>query len=1478
MIRVIRKRWLSMLLTLAMVISLFPVVTLPAYAAVSSRNFNLLPPQESSFGGFTYSIDSINDAAVAQAPVPSTNAGLTVNEGAEATITDTLLKTTDSDTAAASITYTIGTAPIHGTLKKSGIILSAGGSFTQDDIDNSLVAYTHDGGETSADSFTFTVSDGTNILSTETFAITVTPVNDAPVIAAPASIPVTENVTMALTGISFSDADAGSGAIEAMFSVPSGTLSASTGGGVTAGGTDSALTLTGTCANINTYISGGSLFYTSAFNANGSVTLTVSGNDSGYTGGGGPQTTSTTVQLNITPRNDAPTLSGGPYMWAGTDEDTPSSSVIVSSILEAVHGQDVDGNPLGIAITGTSGSGNWEYCKDGFTWTGAGSVSNSAALLLSPSTQLRYVPNKENGETATLTFRAWDQTSETASANGIRSMADTSTNGGSTAFSTGTAQATLTVSSVNDAPTLSSGAPVLTGITTSQIGNGGQTVSSFIGTTISDVDIGAQKGIALVATAAGGGGTWQYSTDSGASWQDVGTVSEASALLLWDMDKVRFVPGGPDAATASITYRACDKTYDLQGSKVDVTANGGTTAFSTATDAASITVTADASVISVASTTANGAYKAGDTIIITVRFSKAVTVTGIPQLTLKLGTTDRTVDYLSSSGTDTLSFAYTVQPGDASSDLDYAGTGALSVNASASIQADGANVSLILPAPGSAGSLGANAALVIDGVAPTITSVLAPTDGTYKTGETFSFTVNFSEAMTVTTTDGTPHLAFTLGSAERHATYTSGSGSSSLLFSYTIQPGDNDTDGVALKELVLDEGIIKDIAGNNASTALSGVGNTSHVRVDAAAPTVSGIARQTPASEQTNASNLTFRATFSEPVEKVSADDFALAVTGTAIGTVASVSASSGSVIDVSVSGVLGDGTLRLDLKSGTDITDDAGNVTAGGYTGGEAYAIDKTAPVPGGAGIITTSEPASSSVKVTWTAATDNMTAAANLQYKVVYSLSNNIATLTDAETNGTAFGDWSTNVTSATITGLTASTGYYFNVIVKDTAGNKATYMSVTATTAGAPSGGGGDTPTGSAVVEINGEKQDAGTTNTQTTGGQTVTTITVDDAKLNKILESKGQNTTVTLPTSGNSDVTVGELTGQTVKNMETKEATLEIKTNTVTYTLPASQINIDAISSQLGSQIELKDIKVSVRIAEPPADTVKIVEDTANKSGYQIVVKPVEFEITCKSGGKTVAVSKFNSYVERTVAIPDGIDPSKITTGIVLNTDGTFRHVPTQVVKVDGKYYAKINSLTNSTYSVIWNPVKFADVVKHWAQAAINDMGSRMVVTGIGNGDYEPERSITRAEFAAIVVRAMGLTQGKTESSFVDVSLNDWFNGYIDTATAYGLITGYDANSYGPNDTITREQAMAILARAMKFTGLRINLTDSEINELISKYSDGAAVSDYAMTSVAACIKTGIMNGTTAATISPKDYVTRAEVAVMVQRLLQKSGLI
>ncbi|MDR0281234.1 MAG: DUF4347 domain-containing protein [Paucimonas sp.] len=304
-----------------------------------------------------------------------------------------------------------------------------------------------------------------------------------------------------------------------------------------------------------------------------------------------PGITSTVTLVSI---NDAPTLSGGPYVMTPVNEETVTTSYQVSSILGSMTYGDLDPGYLsGIAVTSTVGRGTWQYSTDGSTWTDFGAVLSTSSLLLSSTTQVRYVPDAANGENVSMTFRAWDRTSGTASTSGVRSTADTTSNGGSTAFSTGTAQATLAVSSVNDAPVMIGVAPTLGGLTDTSINNGGSLVSDLLGG-VTDVDTGALKGMAITAVTAEHG-KWQYSTNAGSTWSDIGSVSVTSALILTAQNMVRFVPDGIHGETATITYKAWDQTnatFGLQGTKTNTTTSGGTSAYSSQEDTATVVVTA----------------------------------------------------------------------------------------------------------------------------------------------------------------------------------------------------------------------------------------------------------------------------------------------------------------------------------------------------------------------------------------------------------------------------------------------------------------------------------------------------------------------------------------------------------------------------------------------------------------------------------------------------------------------------------------------------------------------------------------------------------------------------------------------------------------------------------------------------------------------------------------------------------------------
>lgn len=344
------------------------------------------------------------------------------------------------------------------------------------------------------------------------------------------------------------------------------------------------------------------------------------------------------------------------------------------------------------------------------------------------------------------------------------------------------------------------------------------------------------------------------------------------------------------------------------------------------------------------SSTANGTYKTGDVIAIQVLFSEPVTVVGTPRITLETGATDRNANYSSGSGSATLTFTYVVQAGDTTADLDVVGTTALALNGGSIRDGAGNNAVLTLPVPGAAGSLGASKAIVIDGIAPVVASVSSSTaNGIYKVGDVIAVNVNLSEAVAVT---GTPQLTLETGTTDRVINYASGGGTSTLTFNYTVQAGDTsvDLDYVSTAALTLNGGTIRDAAGNNASLVLAApgaagsLGANKSLVIDAVAPTVGGIT--VSGSPPATATSVTFSVAFSESVDNVSTDDFTLAGTGTASGTISSVSASSGSTIDVTVAGIVGSGTLRLNLNGGTNITDVAGNGPPAAYSAGATHTV----------------------------------------------------------------------------------------------------------------------------------------------------------------------------------------------------------------------------------------------------------------------------------------------------------------------------------------------------------------------------------------------------------------------------------------------------------------------------------------------------------------------------------------------------------
>jgi hypothetical protein len=252
-------------------------------------------------------------------PTLTTNSGLTVAEHGSVSLTGALAFADDQP--AASLIYRITSDAQHGQVLLNGARLGVGSLFTQADIDAGLVTFQSDGSndtaatQTNTDSFSVTLIDGDGGTVTGiSIGVTITPVNDAPVVTAPNSITTSEDVSVNVSGLSVSDIDedATPGAeLQMTLSATAGAITLGTTSGLvfTAGdgASDASMVFTGTRAAINTALA--TLSYLPNANISGSDTITVTANDQGNTGTGGALSDTETIAVTTLAINDAPTIS-----------------------------------------------------------------------------------------------------------------------------------------------------------------------------------------------------------------------------------------------------------------------------------------------------------------------------------------------------------------------------------------------------------------------------------------------------------------------------------------------------------------------------------------------------------------------------------------------------------------------------------------------------------------------------------------------------------------------------------------------------------------------------------------------------------------------------------------------------------------------------------------------------------------------------------------------------------------------------------------------------------------------------------------------------------------------------------------------------------------------------------------------------------------------------------------------------------------
>ncbi|MFZ3170413.1 MAG: S-layer homology domain-containing protein [Carboxydocellales bacterium] len=471
--------------------------------------------------------------------------------------------------------------------------------------------------------------------------------------------------------------------------------------------------------------------------------------------------------------------------------------------------------------------------------------------------------------------------------------------------------------------------------------------------------------------------------------------------------------------------------------------------------------------------------------------------------------------------------------------------------------------------------------------------------------------------------------------------------------------------------------------------------------------------------------------------------------------------------------------------------------------------------------------------------------------------------------------------------VSNLTANTTYTVTLpagSVKDLLNNplKLDYtfnFSTQTTNTGVVSGGSNGDSSGGDNGVITSNELTLSTSTTTTTAqveGQSVATVTVNELQTLTTLNQNPNVSTVIIPVSETSDVANVRIPLGLLVALANKSSTVLVQTTTGSYSLPAAEIKTAELVKELKAA-NTSDIIINIVIAEAKSAQVAAVRKFVEQHGLTQLVTPLEFKVEGQAGDKKVEINNFDGYVSRTINLLKPANPATMV-GVVQNADGTLSPVPTQFKTENGKSFAIIKRKTNSVYTVIENKKAFADVNGHWAKEDINTLGSKLILSGISETTFAPENKVTRAQFATIIVRALGLEAQAAKTPFSDVKAGDWYAGAVGAAVDAGIVKGYSDGRFKPNAFVTREEAAAMTAQALKVAGVDISLTSAETKQYLDQLKDGVKINTWAKSFVAVGVKNGIIRGNNNGTFAPENNSTRAETAVMIKKMLSKANFI
>lgn len=406
---------------------------------------------------------------------------------------------------------------------------------------------------------------------------------------------------------------------------------------------------------------------------------------------------------------------------------------------------------------------------------------------------------------------------------------------------------------------------------------------------------------------------------------------------------------------------------------------------------------------------------------------------------------------------------------------------------------------------------------------------------------------------------------------------------------------------------------------------------------------------------------------------------------------------------------------------------------------------------------------------------------------------------------------------------------------------------------------------------------------TQNVEQTSNGTLVKAVIDEKKLtdfiNKnignVLNPENKQKVVVVEVTGQADTVQTGLLVNTFKTLESRDtsAAVEIKSTLGSILIPAQAISEQA--QALGLQGEAP---VSVIVSKVNAQTEQTINDSIQSVGAETLVTPIDFRIEATAQGKTVELNNFDSYIEHTLSLPSTTKDVNVKhmAGVMVDpSTGSYYPMPTWFTKkTDGDVDGTILRKGNSVYTIVKNVKTFSDIEKSYAKETIETLASKFIVGGYGDGTFLPAKRVTRAEFATLLIRSLGILPEQTATAtFSDVESDDWYAGAVSAAVKAGLIAGYEDNTFRPNREVTRQEMVQMIYNSMKMAGYDKPVTAVEKENLLSKFADVESVPAWAAEAVAVATREQVVSGMEDSTFAPTGKADRAQGATVLYRMMK-----